>query len=186
MLCFILPAVPDSGTGIVFRIDARQLAAIWLDSPVDSSSCDVGGRSCLTGRCRSNPGARVRLTVIVLTVTTILAPMAVARPASRALSRADEAVPALEEPPERSVVGTLDQVDAAATAIVVKTPAGKQTFALQNGATIRQGSKTIKASELGTHKGERVKVRYRDVGGVHRAEWIVVATPVPPRKGRTA
>ena len=128
----------------------------------------------------------MRLTLIVLSVTTILAAMGGARPAWAALPLADRPVPAMEEPPERSVVGTLDQVDAAATAIVVKTPAGKQTFALQNGATIRQGSQTIKASELGTHKGERVKVRYRDVGGVHRAEWIVVATPVPPRKGRTA
>ena len=132
------------------------------------------------------PGARVRLTLIVLTATTILAVIGGARPASGALPLADRPAPAMEEPPERSVVGTLDQVDAAATAIVVKTPAGKQTFALQNGATIRQGSKTIKASELGAHKGERVKVRYRDVGGVHRAEWIVVATPAPSRKGRTA
>jgi hypothetical protein len=158
---------------------------MWLDSPVDSSSCDVGGRSCLTGLYRSNPGARVRLTLIVLTATTIVAAMG-GRPAFGALPLADRPAPAIEEPPERSVVGTLDQVDAAATAIVVKTTAGKQTFALQNGATIRQGSKTIKASELGAHKGERVKVRYRDVGGVHRAEWIVVATPAPSRKGRTA
>ena len=186
MLCFILPAAPDGGTGIVFRIDARRLAAIWLDSPVDSSSCDVGGRSCITGLCRTNPERAVRLSIILLTVTTILAAMGGARAASGAPPLGDRAAPAMEQPPERSVVGTLDQVDAAATAIVVKTPAGKQTFALQSGATIRQGSKTIKASELGAHKGERVKVRYRDVGGVHRAEWIVVATPAPSRKGRTA
>jgi len=128
----------------------------------------------------------VRLTLILLTATTILAATVGARPASGAPPRPGPVAPALEQPPERSVVGTLDQVDAAATAIVVKTPGGKQTFALQNGATIRQGSKTIKASELGAHKGERVKVRYRDVGGVHRAEWIVVATPAPSRKGRTA
>ena len=128
----------------------------------------------------------MRLTLILLTATTILAATVGARPASGAPPRPGPVAPALEQPPERSVVGTLDQVDAAATAIVVKTPGGKQTFALQNGATIRQGSKTIKASELGAHKGERVKVRYRDVGGVHRAEWIVVATPAPSRKGRTA
>ena len=131
------------------------------------------------------PGARVRLTIILLTVTTVLAAMGGACSASGALPLADRAAPAVEQPPERSVVGTLDQVDAAATAIIVKTSAGQQTFALQNGATIRQGSKTIKASELGAHKGERVKVRYRDVGGVHRAEWIVVATRVPSRKGGT-
>jgi hypothetical protein len=130
------------------------------------------------------PGAR-RLTIILLTVTTVLAAMGAGRPSPGALPPADRAAWAVEQPPERSVVGTLDQVDAAATAIIVKTPSGKQTFALQDGATIRQGSKAIKVSELGAHKGERVKVRYRDVGGVHRAEWIVVATPSRPRKGGT-
>ena len=86
-----------------------------------------------------------------------------------------------DEAPERSVVGTLDQVDAP-VAIVVKTPAGKQKFALEKGATIRQGSKIIKVSELAAHKGERVKVRYRDVRGVHRAGWVVVAAPAAPHK----
>ena len=60
---------------------------------------------------------------------------------------------------------------------MVKTASGKQRFVLQDGATIRQGSKTIKASELAAHKGERVKVRYRESAGVRRAEWIVVASP---------
>ena len=123
------------------------------------------------------------LTIILLTVATTLAGRGGFGPAPGALPPVERAAPAMEQPPERSVVGTLDQVDAAATAIVVKTPAGKQTFALQNGATIRQGSKTIKASDLGAHKGERVKVRYRHVGGVNRAEWIVVASPAPSRKG---
>jgi hypothetical protein len=181
MLCFILPAASDGGTGIVFRIDARRLAAIWLDSPVDSSSCDVGGRSCMTDLCWT--GARVRLTIILLTATMTLAARGGSDPASGAPPYAERAALAMEQPPERSVVGTLDHVDAAAKAIVVKTPAGKQTFALQNGATIRQGSKTIKASDLGAHKGERVKVRYRNVGGENRAEWIVVASPPSSKKG---
>jgi hypothetical protein len=39
----------------VFRIDARRLAVIWLDSPVDSSTRDVGGYFFMTGLCRANP-----------------------------------------------------------------------------------------------------------------------------------
>ena len=89
----------------------------------------------------------------------------------------------MQQPPERSLVGTLDQVDRDATGFVVKTSTGKQRFLLQNGATIRQGSKTIKASELASHKGERVKVRYREAAGEQRAEWIVVASP-PPGKAK--
>jgi len=90
----------------------------------------------------------------------------------------------VDQPPERSLIGTLDQVDAGATEFVVKTTTGKQRFVLQNGATIRQGSKTIKASELAAHKGERVKVRYRESAGEQRAEWIVVASP-PSGKAKT-
>ena len=91
---------------------------------------------------------------------------------------------AAEQPPERSLVGTLEQVDDQATGFVVKTANGKQRFLLQSDATIRQGSKTIKASDLASHKGERVKVRYRESAGERRAEWIVVASP-PSHKVKT-
>jgi hypothetical protein len=79
--------------------------------------------------------------------------------------------------PERSVVGTLDTVGT--VSIVVKTGSAKQTFVLDKGATIRQGSRVIKVSDLPAHKGERVKVRYHDDKGVHRAQWVVVASPAP-------
>jgi hypothetical protein len=122
----------------------------------------------------------VRLTILLLTFTTlILVATRVVRPASvAAYAGVDAPAPAASgQPPERSLVGTLDQVDSEATAFVVKTDKGKQTFVLQSGATIRQGSKTIKAADLAAHKGERVKVRYREAEGVRRAEWIVVASP---------
>ncbi len=130
----------------------------------------------------------MRLTIILLAITTMSVLVAARGPRPPDALGRRLAVPAGlspdQQPPERSLVGILDQVDAAATQIVVKTATGKQSFLLQSGATIRQGSKTIKASELGTHKGERVKVRYREAaGGVRRAEWIVFASP-PPSKGK--
>jgi hypothetical protein len=90
---------------------------------------------------------------------------------------------AVTQPPERSIVGTLEAVDPKTMQIVVSSTSGKQTLHLQTGATIRQGSKTIKASELPAHKGERVKVRYRESKGVQQAEWIVLASPPakPPK-----
>lgn len=84
---------------------------------------------------------------------------------------------AVSQPPERSIVGTLEAVDPKTMQIVVSSTSGKQTLHLQAGATIRQGSKTIKVSDLPAHKGERVKVRYRESKGVHQAEWIVLASP---------
>jgi hypothetical protein len=122
----------------------------------------------------------VRLTIFLLAITTsILMATRVVRPAAAAADVVvdrDDPVQT-QPPPERSMVGTLDQVDDQATGFVVKTANGKQRFILQNGATIRQGSKTIKASDLASHKGERVKVRYRESSGERRAEWIVVASP---------
>lgn len=92
---------------------------------------------------------------------------------------------AQQQPPEKSVVGTLESVSANAAQIVVSTTSGKQTFTVDNGATVRQGSRTIKTADLQSHKGERVKVRYRESGGVKRAAWIVVAAPpATAKKGK--
>lgn len=123
-----------------------------------------------------------------LTAATVLAGLTLIR-ATR-----EQPVPAPPEaravtftqPPQvsdRSAVGTLDRVDAAAQQIVVATSAGRLAFRVMSGATIRQGSRTLKPSELPAHKGERVKVRYRDSGGERRADWIVLAAPArrPPK-----
>lgn len=83
---------------------------------------------------------------------------------------------------EQSAVGTLDQVDVAASQIVVATGTEKLTFRLQTGATIRQGSTKLSPAALAAHKGERVKVRYREAGGVRRAEWVVVAPGRPAKR----
>jgi hypothetical protein len=126
----------------------------------------------------------VRLTILLVAITTSLVVVTRAvRPANLAAHPAVDRAERLDEPairqppPERSMIGTLEQVDDQASEFVVKTANGTQRFLLQNGATIRQGSKTIKASELAAHKGERVKVRYRESAGERRAEWIVVASP---------
>jgi hypothetical protein len=128
----------------------------------------------------------VRLTIFLLAITTtsMLVATWAEHPLAAPLAPIAHGASPFDQPPERSMVGTLDQVDADASQFVVKTTSGKQRFVLQNGATIRQGSKTIKASELASHKGERVKVRYREASGERRAEWIVVASP--SSKAKTA
>lgn len=121
----------------------------------------------------------MRLTIFLLAITTtsMLVAIRAEHPLAAPPAMVEHDASPVSQPPERSTVGTLDQVDADATEFVVKTPNGTQRFVLQNGATIRQGSKTIKASELASHKGEKVKVRYREASGERRAEWIVVASP---------
>jgi hypothetical protein len=132
----------------------------------------------------------LRLTIILLATVAATTSLALlARSPSPAPARAPVAlapvVPAQSQPPERSVVGTLDAIDVKTMQIVVGSASGKQTLHVQSGATIRQGSKTIKPAELPAHKGERVKVRYRESGGVRQAEWIVLASPPPHQPKRT-
>jgi hypothetical protein len=91
--------------------------------------------------------------------------------------------PATVQSPERSAVGTLERIDLTTMHFILATSDGKLTFRLQSGATIRQGSRTLKPSELSGHTGERVKVRYREVGAERRASWLVLAAR--PSKGRS-
>jgi hypothetical protein len=145
----------------------------------------AGVSSC---RLRPEPtiGADVRPILLflaaLLATTVVLAVRTTSHPAATSPPR--PLMPAPEQPPpEKAVVGTLESVSASAAQIVVSTSSGRQTFTVESGAMVRQGSRAIKAAELQSHKGERVKVRYRESDGVKRAAWIVVAA-TPPKKGK--
>ena len=81
------------------------------------------------------------------------------------------------QPPERAATGSLDKVDVPAMEIVVATTSGKLTLHVQKDATIRQGSRTLTPAELARHKGERVKVRYRETAGEKHTYLITLAAP---------
>ena len=134
-------------------------------------------------RLPAHTGVRLRILSFVLAAAIVPTAVAMRAPVqTRPVSPNRFTAAPVAQPPERSIVGTLDSVDPRTMQIVVNTSTGKQTLHLQTGATIRQGAKTVKASELPSHKGERVKVRYRETAGVQQAEWIVVASPTSPRK----
>jgi hypothetical protein len=123
--------------------------------------------------------------IAALTVTSVAVAMrTTSRPVPAApVTAVPPAVP--QQPPEKAVVGTLESVNASASQIIVNTSGGRQTFTVESDAMVRQGSRTIKAAELQSHRGERVKVRYRESGGAKRAEWIVLAAP-PAKKSKAA
>jgi hypothetical protein len=129
----------------------------------------------------------VRLMILLLAAAIVPA----ARPAG-APHQGGQAQPgrldslAVTRSPERSVVGTLESVDPKTMQIVVSSASGTQTLHLRSSVTIRQGSKMLKASELPAHRGERVKVRYRESGGLRQAEWIVLASPAARHPGHSS
>jgi hypothetical protein len=165
----------------VFRIDARGLA--FSSSRRPRATRDVSGHfQHDSAEGRREDGVRLRFLIILLaTAAPLLLAVGVSGQARPGVPNSGFAPTALTQPPERSIVGTLEAVDPKTMQIVVSSPSGKQTLHLPTGATIRQGSKTVKASELPAHKGERVKVRYRESGGVQQAEWIVLASPPAKR-----
>lgn len=124
----------------------------------------------------------VRTDTLVLTAVVLAGLMTTPRIDARTLARPAAPLQIRAKPSqqaaEESAVGTLERVDAAKHQITVATTGGRLLFHVQSGAMIRQGSKTLKQSDLVSHTGERVKVRYREAGGERTAHWIVVAAPV--------
>jgi hypothetical protein len=128
----------------------------------------------------------LQFTIILLAAAIAPAALALGAPGQAAQAPPGGfARAAIAHPPDQSIVGTLESVDTKMMQIVVRSDSGKQTLHLQTGVTIRQGSKTVKTSELAAHKGERVKVRYRESGGLQQAEWIVLASPPVRRPGHS-
>jgi hypothetical protein len=90
-----------------------------------------------------------------------------------------------------SIVGTLDKYDAGANTIVVNTGKGTETLSLSSTSSVRMGAKTMSASDLSAHSGNRVKVRYSDANGQRTVESVQIegapaakqaATPKPATK----
>jgi hypothetical protein len=131
-------------------------------------------------------GVLVRFPIVLLAVTTAGAVLLSAGdPPTPADGSAVQRVPAAPEqrtavspqPPEHAATGNLDKVDVPAMQIVVTTTSGKLTFHVQKDATIRQGTRTLTPAELARHKGERVKVRYRETAGEKHTFLITLAAP---------
>ncbi len=130
----------------------------------------------------------MRFTVTILAAAVV--GIALFAFAPRLLSRSAEpallpAVPhmlpqpaAAAAPGERSVIGTIDKYDPATRQLTVRLGKTSLTFHVTTDATIRQGSRKMKAAELGAHHGIRVKLRYSESAGQRRADWIMLA-PAP-------
>lgn len=94
------------------------------------------------------------------------------------LSTASFAAPV--RPQGHSVVGTLAKVNG--QELTIQTPKGAETVTLGSRATIRSGAHAMNATDLPSHTGDRVKVRYRQANGQKQAVLVTVS----PAHGQTA
>lgn len=71
-------------------------------------------------------------------------------------------------------VGTIEKYDA--NMLTLKTSSGDEQFALASSAKVHNGSKIIKADELGSLAGQRAKVHYTEANGQRTAESVMVSS----------
>lgn len=74
-----------------------------------------------------------------------------------------------------AVTGTIAAYDASGETLTIKTATGDQTVTVGAGTRIREGAKTLKASDLSGLVGRNVKARCRESGGKLMATSIAVA-----------
>ena len=78
------------------------------------------------------------------------------------------------KPKAHSVVGTLDKYDSSANTIVVNTGKGTETLSLSSTSAVRMGAKTMTMSDLSSHTGDRVKVRYSESNGARTVQSVQI------------
>ena len=78
------------------------------------------------------------------------------------------------KPKAHSVVGTLDKYDSGGNTIVVNTGKGTETLSLSSTSAVRMGAKTMTASDLSSHTGDRVKVRYSEANGQRTVQSVQI------------
>jgi hypothetical protein len=73
-----------------------------------------------------------------------------------------------------SAMGTIEKYDS--NTLTLKTSSGEEQFTLASSAHVRNGSKSIKAEDLGSLTGQRAKVRYTESNGQRTAESVMVSS----------
>ena len=90
------------------------------------------------------------------------------------------------KPKTHSAVGTLDKYDSGANTIVVKTAKGTETLSLSSTSAVRMGAKTMSASDLSSHTGDRVKVRYSESSGQNTVQSVQIEGKPAPKQVATS
>ena len=115
-------------------------------------------------------------TCALAAAAVLMAASAYAAPAqaTKATTKSAAAKTTVSKPKAHSVVGTLDKYDSGANTIVVNTGKGTETLSLSTSSAVRMGAKTMSASDLSSHTGDRVKVRYSESNGARTVQSVQI------------
>jgi hypothetical protein len=75
--------------------------------------------------------------------------------------------------------GTVTKFDAASNTLTVSTPKGDSTFVVDSSASVTANGKKVMASDLPSHVGHKVTVRYTESGGQKTAQSVRVTMAAP-------
>ena len=116
------------------------------------------------------------LKTCALAAAVLMAASAYAAPAqaTKATTKTAAAKTTAAKPKAHSVVGTLDKYDSGANTIVVNTGKGTETLSLSSTSAVRMGAKTMTMSDLSSHTGDRVKVRYSESNGQRTVQSVQI------------
>ena len=101
------------------------------------------------------------------------APAAPAKPAAKA-ALAKSTKPA--KATSITATGTVAKFDAASNTLTVTTAKGDVSFVVDSTASVTAGGKKVMASDLPSHVGHKVTVRYTESGGQKMAQSVRVST----------
>ena len=78
-----------------------------------------------------------------------------------------------------SATGTVSKFDAASKTLTVTTAKGDVMFVVDSSATVTADGKKVMASDLPSHVGHKVTVRYTESGGQKMAQSVRVTMAAP-------
>jgi len=125
----------------------------------------------------------LRSLAIATAVLALSAPVFAAQAAPAAPTKAPaKAAVAKTKAPKATVItasGTVSKFDAASNTLTVTTPKGDVSFMVDSTASITASGKKVMASDLPSHVGHKVVVRYTESNGQKMAQSVRVSAAAP-------
>jgi hypothetical protein len=127
---------------------------------------------------------------LTLSAPVFAAQAAPAAPAKAAPAKAAQAAPAAPakaatktaKAPKMTTItasGTISKYDAASKTLTVTTPKGDVSFMVDSTASVTASGKKVMASDLPSHVGHKVVVRYTEANGQKMAQSVRVSMTAP-------
>jgi len=122
--------------------------------------------------------AAIAASIVALSAPAFAAQATAPKPATKAA--AEKPAKAAKATPV-TATGTVSKYDAASNTLTVTTAKGDETFVVGSTASVTAAGKKVMASDLPSHMGQKVTVKYTESGGQKMVESVRVTTPAAPK-----